>query len=255
MQGKAGKDLDQIASLFGDQLNDDLAPLVAAAHELKTPLAVIGHLAAMLRDETQQLSTQQQDTYLQRIVLSSERMSRLVDGFTMSYRLKDERQMSLLGLEPVNIVHATESVLHELTPLAQQLDQTLTLRVAARQPLVVANANLLTSVMMNLIDNALKHNPRGSQVDVTLSGRDKMVRSAIHDNGMEISRHDLATLRNRMGSEVQPLSGRAHSSGLGLYIAHQMARAMGGTVGAICHRQQGATFYVDLQGSSQLSFL
>lgn len=255
MQGRTGKDIDQIASLFGDQLNNDLAPLVAAAHELKTPLAVIGHLAAMLRDESQGLSASQQAAFLERIALSSDRMSRLVDGFTMSYRLRDERQMTLLGLEPVNIVHAAESVLHELSPLADQLDQTLKLKVAARHPLVVANADLLSSVMMNLVDNALKHNPPGSHVDVTLTGRDKMVRSAIHDNGTELSRHDLLTLQKRMGNEVQPLSGRAQSSGLGLYIAHQMAKAMGGSLGAICHRTSGATFFVDLQSSSQLSFL
>lgn len=254
MQGREGKD-DQISSLFGDQLADDIAPLVAAAHELKTPLAVIGHLAAMLGDDNQQLSQSERETYLQRISLSAERMSRLVDGFTLSYRLQSERQMSLLGLEPVNIVHAAESVLHEIDPLAKQLNQTVNLKVATRKSLVVANADLLGSVMTNLIDNALKHNPAGSQVEIKLTGRDKMIRSAIRDNGSSLSRHDLQTLKKRLGTEVQPLSGRSHSSGLGLYIAHQMTRAMGGQLGAICHRQTGATFFVDLQTSSQLSFL
>lgn len=255
MQGREGKRTDQISSFFGDQLSDEMAPLVAATHELKTPLAVIGHLAAMLRDESQQLSTAERDTYLERISLSAERMSRLVDGFTLSYRLNDERQLSLLGLEPVNIIHAVESVLHELDPLAKQLNQQLQLSVSARRPLVVANPDLLSSVMTNLVDNALKHNPSGSRVEVKLSGRDKMVRSAVHDNGIALSRHDLQTLKKRFGSELQPLSGRAHSSGLGLYIAHHMTRAMGGNLGAICHRASGATFFVDLQSSSQLSFL
>jgi signal transduction histidine kinase len=244
-----------VRELFGEQLDNDMAPLLAAAHELKTPLAVVAHLVASLRDTSTELTPELQTQYLERISLTTERMSRLVEGFTQAYRLGDERQLSLLGLEPVNVVQTTEDVLHELSPLARQLGQQIHFDARARQPLAIANKQLLTSVLINLVDNALKHNQPGSMVDLRIYQQGNHVRSSVRDNGAELSRKDLLTLRGRFGKELQPLSGRSHSSGLGLYIANQLTRAMGGQMGAVCHHKTGATFFVDLQRSTQLSLL
>lgn len=245
------------ADLFGDKLSDDLAPLVAAAHELKTPLSVVAYLAAALRDPGSELSDDGKDNYLERITLATERMSRLVEGFTQAYRLgtDDGRQLSLIGLEPVNITSVSEEVAHELEPLARQLDQTITLDIRTRSNLAVANRQLLTSVMVNLMDNALKHNQPGSQVVVHIAQHGDFLRTGVQDNGVSVTRRDLQRLRGRFGKELQPLTGRSHSSGLGLYIAAQLTRAMGGNLGAICHHKTGTTFYADLQRSTQLSFL
>ncbi len=241
--------------LFGAALDDELAPLLAAAHELKTPLSVIAYLAASLSDESQQLTDAKKRNYIERISLSTERMSRLVEGFTQAYRLGDERQLNLLGLEPVNVVQVLEEAAHELQPLARQLDQKIELKIANGSSLAVANRQLLTSVMTNLIDNALKHNPANSQVDIGLIQQGQYLRASVKDNGQELSRHDLQRLRGSFGKELQPLSGRSHSSGLGLYIAAQLTKAMGGNLGAICHHRSGATFYADLQRSTQLSLV
>jgi len=70
-----------------------------------------------------------------------------------------------------------------------------------------------------------------------------------------LSRHELRALRDQLGRQLQPLSGRAQSSGLGLYIAARLTRAMGGKLGVICHPVAGASFYADLQRSTQLSLL
>jgi len=255
MKGNQTAD-DAVGHLFGERLEADVAPLLAAAHELKTPLAVIAYLAAALRDPSQALSDSERQTYLERISLSTERMSRLVEGFTQAYRLgSDHNQLSLLGLEPVNVMVVCEEVAHELQPLARQLDQTLIVHSRARSPLAVANRQLLTSVLMNLLDNAIKHNPPRSVVNLQVMTHGRHVRSSIQDNGAEISRHDLLRLRGRFGKELQPLSGRSHSSGLGLYIAAQLSRAMGGQLGAICHHKVGATFFADLERSAQLSLV
>lgn len=245
-----------VGALFGEQLDNDVAPLVAAAHELKTPLSVIAYLAAALRDPAANLPAKTQRQYLERISLATERMNRLVEGFTQAYRLSsDPRQLSLLGLEPIDAALVSSEVAHELQPLADQLDQQLEIEIGSRSSLVVANRQLLTSVLTNLIDNALKHNPVGSRVVVRLSQRGTQVRTEVRDNGTAVNRHDLRRLQASLGRELQPLSGRSHSSGLGLYIAAQLTRAMGGELGAVCHHRAGVTFYADLQRSRQLSFL
>lgn len=240
-------------SLFGDKLDNDLAPLLAAAHELKTPLAIVGYMTSALRSSD--LTPEQRQQYLDRIIVSTERMSRLVENFTQAYRLGDSKQAELFGLEPVNIAHTAEDVITELAPLAKQLDRKIELRVSARLPLAVANHQLLSNVLMNLCDNALKHAPEGSPVRIKLSQSGDNIRSLVSDEGAEVSRQELQRLRGSFGLELQPLSGRPHSSGLGLYIANQLTRAMGGRLGSICHHKSGATFFVDLQRSYQTSLI
>lgn len=255
MQGRSEDKIQSSHTLFGDKLDSDLAPLLAAAHELKTPLAVINYLSSMLRTSDSKMTSAERDQYLERIALSTARMSRLVEGFTLGYRLQNSNQANFFELEPVNIATTAEDIIHQLSPLAKQLDQSIKLHVSSRSTLAVANQQLLGSVLTNLCDNALKHSPKGSNVAVTLTQSGNWVRSSVSDNGAEVSRHDLLRLRGSLGKELQPLAGRSHSSGLGLYIVSQLARAMGGSLGSICHHKRGATFFVDLQRSYQTSLI
>jgi K+-sensing histidine kinase KdpD len=61
-------------------------------------------------------------------------------------------------------------------------------------------------------------------------------------------------LQSNLGTGAQTLHARPQSSGLGLFVAGQFASAMKGQIGATRHHD-GATFYVDLMASSQLSLL
>lgn len=231
---------------------DSMQGLVAAAHELKTPLAIISHLASALEDDS--LSTQAQRTVaLQRIQMSAERTMRLVQELTTSYRLSEGQTSLSLKLRPININHICEDVAHEITPFADSQGQKLNLRLG-RSRLVVGDRELLGSVLFNLLDNALRHNPPDTVVDMAMHRRSETVRVNIHDNGPGLLPSDVSRLRQRLGREIQPIVTRSSGSGLGLYIASQLAQAMGGSIG-VGRANQGADFHVDLLYSRQLSLL
>lgn len=233
-----------------------LHELIAAAHELKSPLTLISHLAATMQDTSMALTPAEQAQAVQRIRLSADRTLRLVQGLTTSYRLASDDQLAFgFELEPINLAQACEEVAHEITPLAQAQYQQLQLRLGARSPLVVANNDLVRSIIFNLIDNALRHNPPQSTVAVSLRSKAEMVRLCVQDNGPGFSPSDLNHLAQTLGREAQPLRGRAGSSGLGLYIASVMASAMGGRLGVGRTSKPGADFHVDLIHSKQVSFL
>ena len=235
--------------------SNEKAALVAIAHELKTPLAVITHLAAALRDTHIQLSALEQQQYLERIEFSGDRMLRLVEGLTQSYRLEQQGQLNLaLEVEPVNLGQVCEEAAHELTPLARQLHQTLQLQLP-KAKLVVAHRLFLHNVVVGLLDNALKHNPAETAVLLRLQGNEEKTQLHVRDNGPGMSHADFRTLEQRLGRELQPTGLRAGSSGLGLYVAGQLTRAMGGELGVLRHRLGGMTFYVELLASRQLSLI
>jgi K+-sensing histidine kinase KdpD len=81
-----------------------------------------------------------------------------------------------------------------------------------------------------------------------------MVRIGVRDYGPALSSDMWRTLQEKLRVAPQAVHARPESSGLGLYIASQFAEAMNGRIGAIRHKD-GATFYVELQASTQMSLL
>jgi two-component system sensor histidine kinase QseC len=228
-------------------------PLVAAAHEVKTPLTVIAHIAAHAEQDFAAMTPAQQQLALRRIRLSAERTLRLVQGLTIGEQLTRHEQLGLgFDLESLNILQVCEEVVEETLPFAHAYNQQVCLQTAARPHLVVGNRELVRSVLFNLIDNAIKHNPPETAVRMGISRRQSVVRIQVQDTGPGLRRRDFQRLTDTLGHELQPLHGRPGNSGLGLYIAGQLARAMGGSLG-VGRAQQGANFYVDLLHSQQLS--
>lgn len=232
-------------------LSIGVQPIIAAAHELKSPLTLITYIAQMLSDDTLALTEAEKAQYLQRLKLVSDRTLRLVQQLTLSYRLEDKQTPFSFAVEPVNAREVCESALHELTPYAREYNQQLQLRATNCPHMVVANREILRDIVINLVDNAIRHNAPGAAVDVRPQCRQGRVRVHVHDNGSNMPRTELSRLRTTLGTP-QPLSNMAGSSGLGLYIVNQLAAAMGGALG-LGRRGPGTTFFVDLLRSQQLS--
>ena len=239
----------------GEQLplGGQTAIVAAAAHELKNPLTLITYIAQTINDKTLDITEQERDEQLSRLLLVSQRALRLVQHLTVSYRLETDRQLAFaFPLEPVNIREVCETALHELTPYAREYNQTLRLHAPHCSHNAIANRDIAYDIVVNLVDNAIRHNTPGASVDVTPVCRADLVRLNVHDSGTTIHATELARLRRSLGREPQPLSAHGGTSGLGLYIATQLAEAMGGGLG-LGRPGQGTTFFVNLMRSRQLS--
>lgn len=229
--------------------------LTAIAHELKAPLAIIAQLAASIEDEQLLAVTPaERQRTLERIRLSAERTLRLVQSLTLSQRLKDDDQIFSLDLEPLNTVRLCEETIHELLPLAAAHGQTIELRANGRSPLSVGNNELVRSIFINLVDNAIRHNPPETAVTVVVGRHASLVHVRVSDTGAGLQRKDFKQLQETLGRQAQPLHGRSGSSGLGLYIAGTMAEAMGGQL-SLRRPRVGLAFQLDLLHSRQLSLL
>ncbi len=233
-------------------LGDDftLAPVVAAAHELKSPLALVRQLSFMLEDETLNLAERQK--LLSQIRLTSERALRLTGDLTRAARLED----AMFELEPINPWQLCDDIVHELTPLFAAHGRALTIRPHRHPLLLVANRDLLRRIVMNFSDNALHYSEAGAAVELQIKSLQagKIIRVGVRDFGPALSSDMWRTLQQKLATAPQTVHARPQSSGLGLYIAGMFAQAMHGSIGMTRHRD-GATFYVDLQASQQLSLL
>lgn len=236
--------------LSNGPLRDGLPSVIAAAHELKSPLALIRQLSLSLEDS--QFSIEEQKRMLRQISLTSESALRLTSDLTRSVRLSD----ALFKLEPVNPQQLCEDIVHELTPFFAAHDCCVKLKSRKHPLLLIANRDLLRRIIMNFSDNALHYTDENTTVEIqiaTIAGGSK-VRLGVRDYGPALSVKVLNSLQSRLVEASTMIHSRPQSSGLGLYIARQFADAMNGKIGVKRHRN-GSTFYVDLQASNQLSLL
>jgi K+-sensing histidine kinase KdpD len=138
------------------------------------------------------------------------------------------------------------------------MDRKIELDLPKQPSLALAHHELLRSATLGLCDNALTHASDSSK-PIILSAKkrssDSIVRLSVRDHGPQISKDIFRRLVERLGKMPQPISDHPAASGLGLYIAGQFAEAMQGRLGAVAHRQGGATFYIETSSVQQLSFL
>ncbi len=223
--------------------------ITAAAHELKSPLALVRQLA-LYAEHTDDPGHRAR--LLHQITLTSERALRLTTDITKAARLED----SLFALEPLNPLFVCEEVVREMMPLYSAKGRHVKVGKRTRPLLGVANRDLLRRILLNFVDNALHYSRSDKPVVITAASHDggNSIRLGVRDFGPTIPMETWQVLQERLGNGPQPLYGRPESSGLGIYITQQFADAMQATVGATRHRD-GVTFYVDIHTSTQLRLL
>lgn len=226
-----------------------VTPVVAAAHELKSPLSLMRQLALSLGKT--ELSNEQR-RLVERLTLTTERGLRLTTDITKASRLED----ALFALEPLNPEQVCRDIVHELTPLFEAHGRQLAVEKRTHPLLLVGNRDLLRRILTNFSDNALHYTEPGTVVHMQISALKKsgMIRIGVRDFGPALSTDMWQTLQAKLANAPQAIHARPQSSGLGLFLAGQFAEAMNGTIGVTRHRD-GATFYVELAASQQLSLL
>lgn len=232
---KPNQDVNGGLDLFGQPT------LARAAHELKSPLVLIRQLALELQDGS--IDSPGAARLINQIGLTSERALNLATNLTKIARLDEDD--GLFRLEPVNPLQVCEDVAVELAPLYRANDRELRVKRVYHAPLAVANRELLHQVLVNFADNALQYSHAALPVEISVEARAKsQVRIGIRDYGPATDRQVYDRFQH----------ARPRSSGLGLMIARQFAEAMNGRTGVTRHRD-GATFYIDMYASRQMSLL
>ena len=114
-----------------------------------------------------------------------------------------------------------------------------------------ADAERLRQVLLNLVGNAIRFTPAGGRIGVSVRSEDDVVRIAVSDTGIGIPAEQLERVFEPF-FQVGHGTTRAHSGvGLGLAIARELARAMGGELRLASEPGRGTTAVVELRRASE----
>jgi len=220
---------------------------VVVAHELKAPLSLMRQLALSLDFEEDMKSAREVG---RQIVATSERALQQVNDLTRIARLED----AMFEMEPVNPRVVCDEVVGELWRLFEFNRRELRIEYRNKRRLVVANPQLLHSVVYNFCLNAMNYGGEELPSEITVIDRANKIRIAVRDYGPAVPTKIWREIKDGFVNKPVATPMRPGSSGLGLYIAAKFANYMGSDFGLIRHRD-GTSFYIDLPVSGQLSFL
>lgn len=193
-----------------------------AAHELRTPLAAIQahmHNARAAEGEAERLRAMDQ---LQRGV---ERGIRLIGQLLTLARLDPEQ--SLPEVHAVDLGDVAQTVCAQLAPLTLQRNQTLELEVEPGLPALPGNADMLSMLLSNLVDNAIRYTQPGGHIDVEINRHGNGVEIAVSDDGPgipEVQRVKVFDRFYRIAGQDQP------GTGLGLAVCRRIAELHNATI-------------------------
>lgn len=212
-----------------------------ASHELRTPLALIRTSAEVaLRRERPALEYQ---AYLCEIQNEAERMTDLTESLLTLARSDSGGEMAMGETDANDIVR---DVVRQNQPVAEANGVALKAEPTTRPALATANGPAIRRLLLTLIDNALKHTPRGGTVTVSVASGDDHVVLAVEDSGEGIEPEILPHIFERF-FRADTARGSGSGVGLGLSIAQSIAQAHGSRIEVRSAPGAGSRFSVSLR--------
>lgn len=195
-----------------------------ASHELRTPLAVIRSLAEIA------LTSPRDETYDARTYASiceeSERLTHLVESLLTLARADEGHLPMLVG---VDVDEVALDAAARIVERARR--QNVTLSVAPSDGYEVrGDSSLLTQLVLNLLDNALRHTPAGGRITLAVEPTDDGVTLVVSDTGSGIAAEHLPRLFERFYRVDQARSRSVGGFGLGLAICEWITRVHAGSL-------------------------
>lgn len=230
------RDITELVEL--DRLKDEF--IRAAAHELKTPVAIMkGYAEALLR--VPKMQPDRRERMLEAIDHGADRITRLIDD------LLDISQLQLGQIEfhkvPVDLTELVRSAIAEMAPSAP----THNLRLLKADPAVVqGDKDRLKQVVRHLIGNAIKYSPKGGNVDINVTTRNGQAIVSVRDYGIGIPRDRQARIFERFYRAHAGTPYDYAGMGVGLYISREIVRGHGGRIWFESEPGKGSTFHFAL---------
>lgn len=213
--------------------------MASVTHELRTPLHLIQGYLEAIQDEV--IPKEEQSENIDLVLDEARRLAKLVMELQDINRFE---RWQVFEKSEVDIGGFLQELHHRFQGRAEELGIQLTISDGAG--VIRANHDRLLQVFINLIDNALRHTPRGKSVSITVEDSDEQIQFSVEDEGEGIPHPALGHIFERFYRVDKSRSRKEGGMGLGLAIVKQIVEAHGGEIEVESEIGRGTRFRVVL---------
>lgn len=219
--------------------------LRAISHDLRTPLTGISGNAGILMENSLRLEEEKKQSLYLSIYDDAMWLMRLVENLLSITRIENGNME--LQLRPGLV----EEVIYEALEHLDRKAAEHTIRVALPEEILIADMDpsLITQVVVNIVNNAVKYTPAGSRIILTAERKEERIAVSVRDNGAGIPKKEQKRIFDMFyTSEMKSVDGR-RGLGLGLALCRSIVHAHGGTIQVSDAEPHGTCFTFTLHAS------
>jgi len=230
------RDIKERAAL--DELRTDLTSMLF--HDMRSPLGSVLSSLHLLSETLP--PDEDQRTVLAIGLRSARRLSRMIDSLLDLHRLEEGR--AVIHKEKVSLAAITAEAAEEVQSNAEGKGISIRVDLPAELPAVEADADMISRVIINLLENALKYTPSGGAIRLLAQVQESKVQFTVADSGPGIPKEDMHLIFEKYG-RVERV-GAPKGLGLGLAFCRMAVKAHGGTIWVESPAEGGAVFHFTL---------
>lgn len=211
------------------------------SHELRTPLYIIRGFAEAVIDDIVTEPAKQKE-YLGNIIEETDRLNRLVTDLLDLAQIQSGNLR--LKLKQLDVEEIVNRAIFQLQGQAQEKKVSLTSKIQGELPQVVADADRVIQILVNLVANGLEYTPQGGSVVVSaeVTKDQNYVKIKVSDTGVGIPKEHLELIWERFHKVQSARTPTKVGSGLGLSIVKSLVEAHNGEVEVESVEGKGSTF-------------
>ena len=210
-----------------------------AAHELRTPLAVMCTKLEVFEKNNNPSAAEYQET-VHMIRMQTSRLSHVIDILLEMTDLQSAQKQDRISLADM-----AEEVICDLTAVADKKEITITQNPGTAE--IIGNDTLIYRAIYNLVENAIKYNHTGGNVTVSIKEDGEFATVIISDNGPGIQQEDWQHIFEPFFRVDKSRSRDMGGAGLGLALVKEIARQHGGDVYVVQSSKNGTEIALKLR--------
>jgi two-component system phosphate regulon sensor histidine kinase PhoR len=225
-----------------DRVKSNLVANVS--HELRAPLASIKAYSELLLDDLADDTSSVSRRFLTVIDRESDRLAGLLNDLLDISRLEQRRVAPPMKL--LSVRSMLEDAVSLLGVQANERGIVIKLDIDPDLPLILANKDLIMTMVRNLLGNAVKFSHEGGTVVIRVGVQGENAVIDFIDEGMGIAEHEIPQLFSKFYRTQAALDAGITGTGLGLVLAREAVRAHGGNIKVVSELGVGSQFIVTL---------
>lgn len=225
-----------------DKVKSEFVLLVS--HQLRTPATAVKGFISLFQDHYSDNLSEKQHELLRQANEENERQIKLINEILVVAQF-DTGEM-VLTKKPSDILRIVRSVVAEQQMTLETRGQIANVMQSNVLPEIDIDPEKIRIVIENLVHNASKFSPQGTQINIRLSADKRSIIIEVTDQGPGLGHLEIARLFKKFSHSANPGTVRAEGAGLGLYMAKQIVKMHHGDISVNSSIGEGTTFTVQL---------